>query len=147
MVFQPRMPFQPLPSPPASESEPIPPKIGSRYFVTELLGTDPNRLLTSRPLKKQFIQYLLYQIPVRWRVSSSPQASTGHLSCDEGEGHSIIVLGEMIARRGLLPSRALPPMTVQLRPNRATPGPWNIRLEGRGGHRHQSSHKNHQYKP
>lgn len=36
-----------------------------RYFVTELLGTDLHRLLTSRPLEKQFIQYFLYQILVR----------------------------------------------------------------------------------
>ncbi len=35
-----------------------------RYFVTELLGTDLHRLLTSRPLEKQFIQYFLYQIMV-----------------------------------------------------------------------------------
>ncbi|KAI1292761.1 MAPK protein hog1 [Mortierella claussenii] len=34
----------------------------SFYFVTELLGTDLHRLLTSRPLDKQFIQYFLYQI-------------------------------------------------------------------------------------
>lgn len=32
------------------------------YFVSELLGTDLHRLLTSRPLEKQFIQYFLYQI-------------------------------------------------------------------------------------
>jgi p38 MAP kinase len=32
------------------------------YFVTELLGTDLHRLLTARPLEKQFIQYFLYQI-------------------------------------------------------------------------------------
>ncbi|KAJ3043469.1 MAPK protein hog1, partial [Rhizophlyctis rosea] len=32
------------------------------YFVTELLGTDLHRLLTSRPLDKQFVQYFLYQI-------------------------------------------------------------------------------------
>ncbi|EZG06501.1 CMGC/MAPK/P38 protein kinase [Trichophyton rubrum CBS 735.88] len=32
------------------------------YFVTELLGTDLHRLLTSRLLEKQFIQYFLYQI-------------------------------------------------------------------------------------
>ena len=37
----------------------------SSYFVTELLGTDLHRLLTSRPLEKQFIQYFLYQILVR----------------------------------------------------------------------------------
>lgn len=37
----------------------------NRYFVTELLGTDLHRLLTSRPLEKQFIQYFLYQILVR----------------------------------------------------------------------------------
>ena len=30
--------------------------------MTELLGTDLHRLLTSRPLEKQFIQYFLYQI-------------------------------------------------------------------------------------
>jgi p38 MAP kinase len=35
------------------------------YFVTELLGTDLHRLLTSRPLEKQFVQYFLYQILVR----------------------------------------------------------------------------------
>jgi p38 MAP kinase len=29
-----------------------------------LLGTDLHRLLTSRPLEKQFIQYFLYQILV-----------------------------------------------------------------------------------
>lgn len=32
------------------------------YFVTELQGTDLHRLLASRPLEKQFIQYFLYQI-------------------------------------------------------------------------------------
>ncbi|ANZ73593.1 BA75_01619T0 [Komagataella pastoris] len=32
------------------------------YIVTELQGTDLHRLLTSRPLEKQFIQYFLYQI-------------------------------------------------------------------------------------
>lgn len=32
------------------------------YFVTDLLGTDLHRLLTSRPLEKQFVQYFLYQI-------------------------------------------------------------------------------------
>lgn len=42
------------------------------YFVTELLGTDLHRLLTSRPLEKQFIQYFLYQILVGCR---SPGAS------------------------------------------------------------------------
>ena len=43
----------------------IPPDLCRRYFVTELLGTDLHRLLTSRPLEKQFIQYFLYQILVR----------------------------------------------------------------------------------
>ncbi|KAJ7662488.1 hypothetical protein B0H17DRAFT_1093410 [Mycena rosella] len=32
------------------------------YFVTELLGTDLHRLLESRPLEKQFVQYFLYQM-------------------------------------------------------------------------------------
>lgn len=32
------------------------------YIITELLGTDLHRLLTSRRLEKQFIQYFLYQI-------------------------------------------------------------------------------------
>jgi len=36
-----------------------------RYIITELLGTDLHRLLTSRRLEKQFIQYFLYQILVR----------------------------------------------------------------------------------
>lgn len=39
------------------------------YFVTELLGTDLHRLLTSRPLEKQFIQYFLYQILVSLAVA------------------------------------------------------------------------------
>lgn len=41
-------------------------QIPFRYFVTELLGTDLHRLLTSRPLEKQFIQYFLYQILVSY---------------------------------------------------------------------------------
>lgn len=41
------------------------------YFVTELLGTDLHRLLTSRPLEKQFIQYFLYQIMVCNQASLS----------------------------------------------------------------------------
>ncbi|KAF3003326.1 MAPK protein hog1 [Penicillium rubens] len=32
------------------------------YFMTDLLGTDLHRLMTSRPLQEQFIQYFLYQI-------------------------------------------------------------------------------------
>lgn len=40
-------------------------KYACSYFVTELLGTDLHRLLTSRPLEKQFIQYFLYQILVQ----------------------------------------------------------------------------------
>ncbi|KAJ1676200.1 MAPK protein hog1, partial [Spiromyces aspiralis] len=32
------------------------------YFVTELLGTDLHRLLSTRPLETQFIKYFLYQI-------------------------------------------------------------------------------------
>lgn len=44
------------------------------YFVTELLGTDLHRLLTSRPLEKQFIQYFLYQILVS-SFSPSPAFS------------------------------------------------------------------------
>ena len=50
----------------------------ARYFVTELLGTDLHRLLTSRPLEKQFIQYFLYQIlvrghgVVRWLSANAP---------------------------------------------------------------------------
>jgi hypothetical protein len=42
------------------------------YFVTELLGTDLHRLLTSRPLEKQFIQYFLYQILVRLAARPAP---------------------------------------------------------------------------
>ena len=46
--------------------------------MTELLGTDLHRLLTSRPLEKQFIQYFLYQIlvrghgVVRWLSANAP---------------------------------------------------------------------------
>lgn len=51
------------------------------YFVTELLGTDLHRLLTSRPLDDQFIQYFLYQMLVsrhfEARLSRTPnQAET-----------------------------------------------------------------------
>lgn len=35
--------------------------------MTELLGTDLHRLITSRPLEKQFIQYFLYQILVSFK--------------------------------------------------------------------------------
>ena len=42
------------------------------YFVTELLGTDLHRLLTSRPLEKQFIQYFLYQILVSRNQGRTP---------------------------------------------------------------------------
>ena len=47
------------------------------YFVTELLGTDLHRLLTSRPLEKQFIQYFLYQILVcpAMLAAKCPQAN------------------------------------------------------------------------
>jgi serine/threonine protein kinase len=48
------------------------------YFVTELLGTDLHRLLTSRPLEKQFIQYFLYQILV-----SPSRARRGLSQADE----------------------------------------------------------------
>lgn len=48
------------------------------YFVTELLGTDLHRLLTSRPLEKQFIQYFLYQIMVSpASLSLCPTPATG----------------------------------------------------------------------
>lgn len=47
------------------------------YFVTELLGTDLHRLLTSRPLEKQFIQYFLYQILVS--LESEDDAGRGKL--------------------------------------------------------------------
>jgi hypothetical protein len=47
------------------------------YFVTELLGTDLHRLLTSRPLEKQFIQYFLYQILVRVQSRLSAASDSG----------------------------------------------------------------------
>jgi serine/threonine protein kinase len=57
------------------------------YFVTELLGTDLHRLLTSRPLEKQFIQYFLYQILVSQQsyilFSSSPLISDSYLIITE----------------------------------------------------------------
>jgi serine/threonine protein kinase len=46
------------------QMSPADPYVPLSYFVTELLGTDLHRLLTSRPLEKQFIQYFLYQILV-----------------------------------------------------------------------------------
>lgn len=58
--------------PPSSNSHP---NLYSSYFVTELLGTDLHRLLTSRPLEKQFIQYFLYQILVRMRTPSTHHRS------------------------------------------------------------------------
>lgn len=57
---------------------------GYSYFVTELLGTDLHRLLTSRPLEKQFIQYFLYQILVSFfcigNASAFPVFLSIHLS-------------------------------------------------------------------
>ena len=50
------------------------------YFVTELLGTDLHRLLTSRPLEKQFIQYFLYQILVSRHSIHNPLPSCQHLN-------------------------------------------------------------------
>ena len=47
------------------------PSLSNQCTVTELLGTDLHRLLTSRPLEKQFIQYFLYQI----LVCHSPRSS------------------------------------------------------------------------
>ena len=47
------------------------------YFVTELLGTDLHRLLTSRPLEKQFIQYFLYQILVRPSIPAGVHVADG----------------------------------------------------------------------
>jgi p38 MAP kinase len=44
--------------------------VSDNITVTELLGTDLHRLLTSRPLEKQFIQYFLYQILVRYTSST-----------------------------------------------------------------------------
>lgn len=54
------------------------------YFVTELLGTDLHRLLQSRPLEKQFIQYFLYQI-----LASSHQS--GFITCRHVLAHSLLV--------------------------------------------------------
>jgi len=51
-----------LPGSPLSSRGPH--HLGS-YLVTELLGIDLQRLLHSRPLEKQFIQYFLYQILVK----------------------------------------------------------------------------------
>ncbi|KAL7650025.1 MAPK protein hog1, variant 2 [Aspergillus niger] len=36
--------------------------IGRSYLVTDLLGTDLNRLLTSKPLDGKFVQYFTYQL-------------------------------------------------------------------------------------
>lgn len=38
--------------------------IGRSYLVTDLLGTDLNRLLTSKPLDGKFVQYFTYQLLV-----------------------------------------------------------------------------------
>lgn len=53
------------------------------YFVTELLGTDLHRLLQSRPLEKQFIQYFLYQI------LASHQSE--FITCRHALTHSLLV--------------------------------------------------------
>lgn len=50
------------------------------YFVTELLGTDLHRLLQSRPLEKQFIQYFLYQILVSVTRKKRQKWRTGYLT-------------------------------------------------------------------
>ncbi|KAF8832774.1 hypothetical protein HHX47_DHR1002005 [Lentinula edodes] len=54
------------------------------YFVTELLGTDLHRLLTSRPLEKQFIQYFLYQILRGLKYVHSAGVVHRDLICDFG---------------------------------------------------------------
>lgn len=73
-----------------------------RYFVTELLGTDLHRLLTSRPLEKQFIQYFLYQILVR----------PTQTHCDRGETYKLqrglkYVHSAGVVHRDLKPSNIL----------------------------------------
>lgn len=47
--------------------------IGRSYLVTDLLGTDLNRLLTSKPLDGKFVQYFTYQLLVRLQKHSSRQ--------------------------------------------------------------------------
>lgn len=70
-----------------------------RYFVTELLGTDLHRLLTSRPLEKQFVQYFLYQILVSDPVHLR-QCKTAHPPAT-----TLIERSQIRALRGSRPSR------------------------------------------
>lgn len=56
------------------------------YFVTELLGTDLHRLLTSRPLEKQFIQYFLYQILVS--ICACSECDLSNKLCSEASSMS-----------------------------------------------------------
>lgn len=49
--------------------------VSHSYFVTELLGTDLHRLLTSRSLQAQFIQYFVYQIFVSLLVDTTPHGN------------------------------------------------------------------------
>ena len=65
-----------------------------------------------------------------------PQSSNDHPSCDDKEGHYIIVPDDMIARRckflSLLPRLSFYLTPVRFRPNRETLGSGNIR-QGCGG--------------
>ena len=80
------------------------------YFVTELLGTDLHRLLTSRPLEKQFIQYEELGRDLNSTLATAKSFRTSILAVEKALGLSSeqIPLPEEEVKRATPPD-AMPP--------------------------------------
>ena len=95
----------------------VPPShLRSSYFVTELLGTDLHRLLTSRPLEKQFIQYFLYQILVG-TIPSNPSLLSSNISFPQ-RGLKYVHSAGVVHRHLVSPILSILPHHAQTKTNR-----------------------------